>query len=205
MRSSKEMLSLTRSGFGPRRGPRSAETTRLHLKQMSAEIGPNAILGQNDKAIANVDPETLVPSFFDLKTSGPLAAWSHTVRFDQNTGRVSFGRAQSAAIPIGTHSLLSLAYAIRSFNVSLSRNKKNPVNDTRVSLFLRDKPLVLTLRPSEPKKIRLGDDELLAEQITILTGDRTIDRYRPKLWLGMDSKRLPLALEIGSYRAELIR
>ena len=176
----------------------------LVLRASVIESTGNSVFAASDSAVAEVSPETLVPYKFSLLTKGPLGVWSHNAVFDQNAGKVAFGGQRSISAPIGTHSLLSLTYAIRSFNIRLSRNKKNPVNDTRVSMFLRDKAIVLTLRPSEMTKVKIGDEELNAEMITIVTGDRNIDRYRPRVWLGTGPRRLPLAFQLGTYRAELV-
>src|SRR5258708_9974808 len=113
------------------------------------EQGSNAFrLG--DSARVQVDPETLAPKWFESKFASAFAGLNQTATFDKRTGNISFGGPQPIDCPIGTHTMLSLVYAMRSFNLKPSRDLNNPVNDTRVAVFWESKAYVFTLRPSNP-------------------------------------------------------
>ncbi|MFM9904137.1 MAG: DUF3108 domain-containing protein [Pyrinomonadaceae bacterium] len=159
------------------------------------------VLGDSIKA--QVDPETLAPRWFEGKFGGALISLNQTVTFDQKTGNISFGGAAPIDAPIGTHSLLSLIYAMRSFNLKVSKDPSNPVNDTRVAVFWESKPYVFTLRPSNPADITLNGEKVSAQLITINTGNAQLDALGIKVWLS-PTDRIPLRFSIGSYQADLI-
>lgn len=162
------------------------------------------VLVLNDGIRAQVNPDSLAPQRIELKFSGILSAYNTTALFDQRTGYATFNNANRVEVPVGTHSLLSLAYAIRSFNLKPSKDLQNPVNDTRVAVFLDTKAYVFTLRPSTADLINLQGEKISAQLITITTGNPAIDVLNLRLWLGNDEKRLPLRLAVGSYQADLI-
>ena len=113
-------------------------------------------------------------------------------------------KSATKEIPVGTHSILSLAYAIRSFNLKPSKDLNNPVNDTRVAVFVGDQAFVFTLRPANAEFISLKGEKISAQLISITTGNPQIDELKLQLWLSNDAKRLPLRLSIGAYQADLI-
>ncbi len=158
----------------------------------------------NDEIRAQVDPLSLAPKQINYKLSGTLAAFNQQVVFDQQSGMAMGGKAMQTEVPVGTHSLLSLAYAVRSFNLKPSKAALNPVNDTRVAVFLDDKAYVLTLRPSDADVITLQGEKVPAQLISVSTGNQAFDQYNLRLWLSNDDKRLPLRLLFGAYQADLI-
>ncbi len=158
----------------------------------------------NDMIRAQVNVVSLAPQQIELKFSGALAAFSQQILFDQRTGTAMGSKANQVEIPVGTHSILSLAYAVRSFNLKPSKDPTNPVNDTRVAVFLDDKAYVFILRPSNADLINLQGEKISAQLITVTTGNPAIDQYNLRLWLGNDDKRLPLRLMFGAYQADLI-
>ncbi len=166
---------------------------------------PNAqIFNLNDSIQANVNPESLAPQRIELKLSGALSAFSQQVTFNQRAGSAVSGKGTQIEIPVGTHSVLSLAYAVRSFNLKPSKDATNPVNDTRVAVFLDSKAYVLTLRPATASIINLRGETVSAQLISVTTGDPAIDQYNLRVWLSNDDKRLPLRLSFGSYQADLV-
>ena len=179
------------------------DTLLLAAKVSSVEPN-NQLLNLTDTITAQVNPATLAPYQIELKFSPKYTAFNQTAIFQQEFGTVVFDGARSAPIPVGTHSLLSLAYAIRVFNLKPSKDPKNPVNDTRVAVFLDDKAYVFILRPSDGEIINLQGEKTAAQQINIITGNPAIDRFNIRLWLGNGDARLPLRLAIGSYQADLI-
>lgn len=177
----------------------------LLLTATVTETQPNQqIFKLNDEIQANVDPLSLAPQIIQLKLSGALAAFNQKISFDQKTGTAVDGRAIPIDVPVGTHSILSLAYAIRSFNLKPSKDLTNPVNDTRVAVFLDKQADVLILRPSNADIINLQGEKVSAQLISISTGNPAIDQYNIRLWLGNDEKRLPLRLMFGTYQADLV-
>ncbi len=167
-------------------------------------IQPIPILNINDGITAQVDPVSLMPTLTELKFSYGLKTFNQITKFDQENGFVLYDGEKRVEIPVGTHSLLSLAYAIRSFNLKPSLDPKNPVNDTRVALFLGDQAYVLTLRPSESEIINLKGQKVTAQLISVRTGNQTIDNLNINLWLGVDANRLPLRISAGEYQADLV-
>lgn len=177
----------------------------LLLTATVTETQPNQqIFKLNDEIRAQVNPLSLAPQQIQLKLSGILAAFNQQVLFDQRTGIAMGSKANQVEIPVGTHSILSLAYAVRSFNLKPSKDIANPINDTRVAVFLDDKAYVFTLRPSNADLINLQGEKVSAQLISVTTGNPNIDQYNLRLWLGNDDKRLPLRLTFGSYQADLI-
>jgi len=164
----------------------------------------NPLLNLNDGIRARVNPDSLAPQQIELKSTGFFSQYNQTAQFDQKNGLVTFNGASRVEIPVGTHSLLSLAYAVRSFNLKPSKDRKNPVNDTRVAVFVGSKAYVFTLKPSDGEIINLKGERISAQLIVILTGNQSIDQLGLKLWLSNDEKRLPLRLVIGNYQADLI-
>ena len=177
----------------------------LVLTATVAETQPNQqIFRLNDAIRAQVNPESIAPQQIELKLNGALAAFSQQILFDQKTGSAMSSKGSQIEIPVGTHSILSLIYAVRSFNLKPSKDLTNPVNDTRVAVFLDAKASVLTLRPATADIINLRGETVSAQLISISTGNPAIDQYNIRLWLGSDEKRLPLRLAFGTYQADLV-
>ncbi len=158
----------------------------------------------NDEIRAQVNPLSLAPQQIQLKLGGALTSFSQQVLFDQRAGFAMSSNASQSEIPVGTHSILSLAYAIRSFNLKPSKDLTNPVNDTRVAVYLDTKAYIFSLRPSNADIINLQGEKISAQLISVTTGNPTIDQYNLRVWLGNDNKRLPLRLIFGTYQADLI-
>lgn len=156
-----------------------------------------------DSVTAQVDPETLAPTLLESKLVVPYPGLNSSVAFDKVTGMVRFGAKDSIDAPIGTHSILSLFYAMRSFNLKPSKDRSNPVNDTRVAVFWDKKPCVFTLRPSDPELITVNGAKTSAQLITINTGNPELDKLNFRVWLSTDD-RVPLRLAVGAYQADLI-
>ena len=168
----------------------------------SAEQG-NGVFSTGDTVTAIVNPETLSPFEFKAKLSGPLSAFTQQVSFDQKNGAVSSG-ANRVDAPIGTHSLLSLLYAIRSFNLTPSKDTRNPVNDTRVAVFWQDKANIFMLRPFEPEPITVNGQKVMAQKISIKTNNPQLDQLGITVWLASEPTRTPLKIAVGPYQAELV-
>lgn len=162
------------------------------------------ILFLNNGLRAQVAPDTLAPRQIELNFNGILSAYNQKFVFNQQTGFVTGNTVGQIEIPVNTHSILSLAYAVRSFNLKPSKDPNNPVNDTRVAVFLGDQAYVFTLRPSSADILNLRGDKTSAQLISISTGNPNIDRFNIRLWLTNDDKRTPLRLAFGTYQADLV-
>lgn len=162
------------------------------------------ILRVNDSMRAQVDPVSLQPQQFEIKFTGTLSGLSQVVRFNQEQGLAFFDGANQAQIPVNTHSLLSLAYAIRAFNLKPSPTPANPVNETKVSVFYGNQFYVFTLRPSNAELINLRGEKVPAQLITIITGNPTLDSLNLRLWLSNEKRRTPLRLSLGNYQLDLV-
>jgi hypothetical protein len=164
----------------------------------------NPILALNDSIVANVDPVSLAPYTLDVRVAGPLAALTQSAIFDDRTGSITFKGNSKVDAPIATHSILSLIYAMRSFNLKPSKVRDNPVNDTRVAVFWDSRPYVFTLRPSAAAEITVNGEKRQAQLITINTGNPELDQLGLKVWLSMDASRVPLRFSAGQYQADLV-
>lgn len=170
---------------------------------VSAGGQQKGILNVGDSIKSYVDPISLAPINIDLKLTGTLSPYNQTVLFEQAAGFASDNTGNRVEIPVGTHSLLSIVYAIRSFNLTQSKIPINPVNDTRVAVFVGNKPYVLTLRPSTAETIEWAGAKVSAQVISVATGNPQIDQLSLRIWLSNNTRRLPLRLMVGGYQADL--
>lgn len=164
----------------------------------------NPIFALNDTISVDADPLTVAPFQTNSKITGPLTSLNQTAVFDERTGTITFGGVNRVDAPIATHSLLSLVYAMRSFNLKPSKLVVNPVNDTRVAVFWQTQPYIFTLRPGESSTIKLNDNDTPAQLITINTGNQELDQLAIKVWLSTDEQRVPLRFTLGIYQADLV-
>ncbi|HEY0459669.1 MAG TPA: DUF3108 domain-containing protein, partial [Pyrinomonadaceae bacterium] len=162
------------------------------------------IFRTGDSITAQVNAESLAPYQFDVKFTGTLSAFNQSARFDQERGIAISGGTNQTQIPLNTHSLLSLAYAIRSFNLKFSKDTQNPVNNTRVSVFYGTQFYIFTIRPSEPEIITQGNEKVTAQMITIVTQNPQLDALNLRVWLSTNEKRTPLRFAVGGYQADLV-
>jgi hypothetical protein len=164
----------------------------------------SGIFRVGDSIRSQVDPLSLAPYSLEIKLTGGLAGFNQTVQFDQNSGAaVNTANANRIDVPVGTHGILSLAYAVRLFNLTPSKNVNNPVNDTRVALFFGDKYYVVSMRSLGSEILEFNGRKISAQIVSVTTGDPTIDQYNLRIWLSNDVSRLPLRLTAGVYRADL--
>ncbi len=164
----------------------------------------NGLLNLNDGIKAQVNPESLGPRRLDIGFAGTLSSINQTVVFDEKTSMTTFKGTNQVDSPVGTHSILSLAYAIRSFNLKPSKDTSNPINDTRVAVFWDTKPYIFTLRPSLADLITLQGEKVSAQLITINTGNPQLDGLNLKIWLSNDERRIPLRFSVGNFQADLV-
>lgn len=176
----------------------------LLLAATVTDAVPGGGFTKGDSIQAIVNPETLGPRKLDIKLSGPFASINQSVIFNESNNMIAFKSGQVES-PVGTHSILSLVYAIRSFNLKPSKDLSNPINDTRVAVFWENRPYIFTLRPSAATElIGFQNDKVPAQMISIATGNPQLDALNIKIWLSNDDRRVPLRFSIGKYQADLV-
>ncbi|HVE59334.1 MAG TPA: DUF3108 domain-containing protein [Pyrinomonadaceae bacterium] len=175
----------------------------LEAKVSKTERG-FGIFNVGDSINAQVNAESLTPYQFEVRFTGTLSSFNQAARFDQERGFAIFDGTNQAQIPLNTHSLLSLIYAVRSFNLKPSKDTKNPVNDTRVSVFYGSQFYVFTLRPFDTEVINMNGEKVPAQMITVITQNPQLDALNLKIWLSNNEKRTPLRFAIGGYQADLV-
>ena len=103
-------------------------------------------------------------------------------------------------MPFGTHDLLSVFYALRSFD--LTPGKRNAV-----SLLVNKRPRLLYITALRPGSVQLGSRQISAVELSLTTSDPDGDRLALRLWVSTDKRRLPLRLTaqtpLGPVRADL--
>ena len=179
------------------------DSLQLVAKIASAEPN-NGLFRAGDYASVQVDPDTLAPTWSETKFDSTLAGLHQALTFDKVTGNVKVGNSAAIEAPVGTHSILSLIYAMRSFNLQPSKTPGNPVNDTRVAVFWDAKPYIFILRPSNPETILMNGVKVQAQLVSVTTGNPQLDALSPKVWLGLDEARTPLRFSLGTLQADLI-
>lgn len=167
---------------------------------------PGGILNPGDSIKSFVDPLLLTPINLEMKLTGTFATYNQILQFEQSAGFATDNTTARFDMPVGTHSILSLAYAVRSFNLTYSKNPTNPVNDTRVAVFWKDKAYRLILRPlPNTETIEFEGRKVSTQVVSVSVAENPqFDQLNLKFWLSNDERRLPLRLVVGGYRAELL-
>lgn len=165
-------------------------------------VGGMFAKGDSIKAVVN--PATLAPRKLDISMTGSLATLNQSVMFDERTNTIMFKGTGQIEAPVGTHSILSLVYAIRSFNLKPSKDTSNPINDTRVAVFWENRPYIFTLRPSNAELMSWRGEKISAQLVSITTENPILDAQNIKIWLSNDERRVPIKFQIGRYSAELV-
>lgn len=166
--------------------------------QTSATIA--RIFTANDQINSYVDPTTLVPFRTELVLQEGRRRVNQTLTIDQERGTVVTDKGTRIEIPVGTHDLISVFYALRSFNLS-------PPRRTAVSLLVNNRPLTLFITALRRETIELGSQRIPAVQLSLTTDDSQADRYNLRMWVSDDNRRLPLRImvntQLGVVRSDL--
>lgn len=177
----------------------------LFLTAVVTAVDPaGRLLTLGDHVQALVDPETLAPRRVESHFNSAIPGLSQTSTFDQRAGQITTGVGPPVEAPLGTHTPLSLWYAMRSFNLAASGIPGAPVNDTRVAVFWANRTLIFSLRPGKPETIDLNGRKVLTQPVSITTGDPQLDALALKVWLSMDS-RTPLRFSAGTLQGDLVK
>jgi hypothetical protein len=154
----------------------------------------------SDQVNSYVDATSLLP----FRTELTLAEGKRRARFvvsaDQQGGAALFEDGTRVEVPFGTHDLLSVFYALRSFD--LTPGKRNSV-----SLLLNKRPRVLFITALRTAPLQLGGQNIPAVELALTTSDPAGDRLGLRLWVSTDKRRLPLRITavtpLGPVRADL--
>lgn len=165
---------------------------------------PAQIFKNGDYFRTWVDPDDLQPIQSESKFGGALSVLNQTARFDQDRGVAVVDGNTQVLIPVNTHNLLSLFYAVRSFNLKPSKDATNPVNDTRVAVLYGNQFLVFMLRPSAAQVITLRGEKVSAQLVSVFTGNPQLDGLGIKFWFSNEKRRTPLRFSVGQYQADLV-
>jgi hypothetical protein len=196
--------------------PRPVATSTFQVRARSKYFGRDGLLlsfkGQTSGAIQNVftandqinsyvDPNTLVPFRTELNLQEGRRRTNQTLTIDQERGfAVIADKGTRIEIPVGTHDIISVFYALRSFNLA-------PTRRTAVSLMVNNRPLTLFITALKRETIELGTQKVAAIQLSLTTDDPQADRYALRLWVSDDRRRLPLRItaltQLGAVRADL--
>jgi hypothetical protein len=176
----------------------------LVLSADLSETNAASGLGKNNKITAHVDPLTLLPRQVDIGFTGQLAGFSSSATFDPIKGSVTVMGSPPVEVPVGTHSVISLIYAMRSFKIMPSPDPNSPVNDTRVAVFWGGRSHVFYIRPSAVEITDAAGRTKPTVLATVTTENPQLNQLGMKVWIDItDPRRLPVRFTIGPYTFEL--
>lgn len=154
----------------------------------------------SDQINSYVDSLSVLPFRTELSLSEGKRRARFVVSADQQGGAALFEDGTRVEVPFGTHDLLSVFYALRSFD--LTPGKRNSV-----SLLLNKRPRVLFITALRTGSVQLGGQNIPAVELAMTTSDAAGDRLALRLWVSTDRRRLPLRLTavtpLGPVRADL--
>ncbi|MFN2415681.1 MAG: DUF3108 domain-containing protein, partial [Pyrinomonadaceae bacterium] len=123
----------------------------------------------SDQISSFVDAATVLP----FRTELTLAEGKRRARFvvsaDQGSGSALFEDGTRVEMPVGTHDLLSVFYALRSFD--LTPGKRNAV-----SLLVNKRPRLLFITALRAATLQLGGQQIPAVELALQTSDPEGDR-----------------------------
>jgi hypothetical protein len=196
---------LGRARFRIERRDQFSGRDALLLSATVTPIGSGAAsFAAGDSMQVWVDPETLTPIRSEIKAAGPLSVFNNVAVFDTASSEITVNGTDQINGPVWTHSVLSLLYAMRSFNLRPSRDSNAPVNDTRVAVFWHDRATVFTLRPSDAEVIDAAGAKVAAQLVNINPNHPQLDQLMPRVWLSNTPQRLPLRIALGQYQLDLL-
>ncbi|HEY0097342.1 MAG TPA: DUF3108 domain-containing protein [Pyrinomonadaceae bacterium] len=171
---------------------------------LSATMGTTNALQQlfpvADKIETYVDVKTLLPFRSQLQIREGNHRLQGVVSLDQERGSATVTDGSTIEIPVGTYDLVSVIYALRSFDLT-------PPKRNAVSLLINKRPRTLFITSLKRETIELGGKSIPAYQLALATDEPQGNRLNLRLWVGSDRRRLPLRLTattpLGPVRADL--
>ncbi|HEX7957989.1 MAG TPA: DUF3108 domain-containing protein, partial [Pyrinomonadaceae bacterium] len=132
--------------------------------------GPGATLFPvSDQINSYVDASSVLPFRTELSLAEGKRRARILVSADQGSGSALFEDGTRVEVPFGTHDLLSVFYALRSFD--LTPGKRNSV-----SLLLNKRPRVLSITALRAGTVQLGGQNIPAVELALATSDPAGDR-----------------------------
>ena len=154
----------------------------------------------NDQINSYVNATTLLPFRTELRLQEGRRKVNRTVTVVQENGSAVMDDGTSIDIPVGTHDLVSVLYALRSFDL-------NPPKRNAVALLVNKRPRTLFITSLKRETIELNGQRIPAVQLSLATNEPQGDRQALRLWVSADRRRLPLRLTaqtpLGPLRADL--
>jgi Protein of unknown function (DUF3108) len=171
---------------------------------LSATMGTTNALQQlfpvANKIETYVDVKTLLPFRSQLQIREGNHRLQGVVTLDQERGSATVTDGSNIEIPVGTYDLVSVIYALRSFDLT-------PPKRNAVSLLINKRPRTLFITSLTRETIELGGKSISAYQLALATDEPQGNRLNLRLWVGADRRRLPLRLTattpLGPVRADL--
>lgn len=154
----------------------------------------------NDRINSYVDPLTLLPFRIELQMREGSWSLTRTITVDQDRGLALQDDGKRIEIPVGTHDLLSVVYALRSFDLT-------PPKRNAVAILAISRPRTLYVTALQRTTIELSGQRIRAIELALTTDDAEGDKHQLRLWVSDDRRHLPLRLSamtpFGPLRADL--
>lgn len=154
-----------------------------------------------DQITSYIDPTTLLPFRTELHLSEGKYRYNRAYSLDQNRGAAVADTKERIEIPVGTHDMLSAFYSIRTFDLW-------PPRQNAISIMATSQPRTLLVKSQRRETIELGGQKIDAIMLTLTTDDPQSDKMQLRIWLGDDSRHLPLRIsavtQFGLVRADLL-
>ena len=153
-----------------------------------AQTSGGGLLQVRDQMTSYVDPSTLVP--FRTEINFAEGSWRNARNYnlDQDRGVATLeGKTDRLEIPVGTHDLVSALYAIRTFDLSVLRQNA-------ISIMALNHPRTLFVKAEKRETIELNGQKIPAIMLRLTTDDTDADKLQLRIWVGDDSRHLPLRI-----------
>jgi hypothetical protein len=167
---------------------------------MTTAAPVDQVFSVRDNVTTYVSSSTLLPFRNELQQQEGSHRVRGVVSFDQERGSAVASDGKTIEIPVGTYDFISVLYAMRSFDLA-------PPKRNAVSLLINKRPRTLFITSVSRDTIELGGQRINAFQLALATDESQGDRFKLRLWIGSDRRRLPLRLTavtpLGLVRADL--
>ncbi|MDX6384386.1 MAG: hypothetical protein QOK48_1959 [Blastocatellia bacterium] len=162
--------------------------------------GPGSrVFPVNDQINSYIDPTTLLPFRTELNLSEGRYRYTRAYNLDQNRG-AAVSEKDRIDIPVGTHDLISAFYSLRTFDL-------RPPKQNAISIMATTQPRTLLVKSQRRETIEISGQKIDAIMITLTTDDPQADKMQIRIWVGDDSRHLPLRImavtPLGPVRADL--
>ncbi len=173
----------------------------VFLSVSAQTTGPAArLFVANDKIDSYIDPKGLLPYRTVMNLVEGQRRLNQVLTFNQESGTATSDKGTRIDIPVGTHDYVSFFYALRTFNLT-------PPKKSAISVLVENEPKTLFVDALKREPIELGDRTVSAIALSITTDDPEPDKYKFRIWVSDDRRRLPLRLtcttRLGPLRADL--